>query len=545
MKSTLSYILFFFSVGLLNVSGQDFSGKYLRAKELIDSLRYDQAIGLLHELLKDAKSVNNDTMIIKIQIKLGSAHLGIDKNEIGIEYYQNALEMAKTLNDLKEVANANYGLGAAYQRMELYDSSEIRYRKAISYFLKSKDEITLSHLYSNLSLLHYKENELDSMRYYSNKALTIQLKIKDRYGAGASYSNLGLIAKDQGRFKDAIKFYKASLNEYDEAEYIYGYSEALRRLGVTYYLMNESDSSSYYFFVYDSIGHDVFHQDYQDKILELETKFKTAEIERDNALKQAEIEENRRQLMILYAFSFLLIIASVATYMFFNQRRKRLKAASDKQIQDLLQNQEMKATYALLEGQDRERKRIAADLHDNLGSILVTLNMYADTLQSKKPEEVPALASKIAEVAHLANEETRKISHSLDSGVLKHFGLEAAIKQLTEAVSSARKITFDLSIQTEKISSEAGLEIYRIIQELVNNTLKHSQCTKVHLELTQVDQSLNIIYEDNGVGFNKQEVSSGMGLRNIENRVQKLDGELTIDSAPGKGSAFIIEISHI
>lgn len=255
--------------------------------------------------------------------------------------------------------------------------------------------------------------------------------------------------------------------------------------------------------------------------------------------------ESNEIILIFGTFGMLLMAFSIVLFIYLYQRKLIKKNLENQQIQDLLREQEIKATYALLEGQDKERKRIAAELHDNLGSILVTLNMYADTLQTKKSEDIPDLAKKISEVAQLANEETRKISHNLDSGLLLHFGLEAAIMQLTEAVSSAKKIQFQTSIQIEKISSDIGLEIYRVIQELVNNTLKHSNCTKVHLELSQVNHSLSLIYEDNGIGFKKSKIVAGMGLKNIENRAKKLDGELTIDSSPGKGSTFIIEIAQI
>lgn len=254
---------------------------------------------------------------------------------------------------------------------------------------------------------------------------------------------------------------------------------------------------------------------------------------------------NDEIILILGTLGMLLLAFAIVFFIYLYQRKLIKKQLENQEIIDLLQKQEMKTAYALLEGQDKERKRIAAELHDNLGSILVTLNMYADTLQTKSAKEVPALAKKISEVAQLANEETRKISHNLDSGLLKHFGLEAAIKQLIEAVSTARKIQFKLSIQIDSVSSDIGLEIYRIIQELINNTLKHANCTKVHLELSQVEHSLSIIYEDNGVGFRKSEIVAGMGLKSIENRVNKLNGELTIDSSPGKGSTFIIEIQQL
>lgn len=512
---------------------------------MTDSLRYDQAISLLHDLLVQSERAKNDSLTTLINIKLGSAYSDVEKLDIGIGYYNQALKLSQRIKNERQEALSLFGLGSAYQSLDQYDSAFSYYQKSIGYFIKEQDSLIVSYLFSNLSLLSYDFGDLSESKRYSDEALAIQLAINDKFGSGASYSNLGLIAREQGRLPDAIEFYSSSMNEYAQAEYLKGYSETLRWLGITYHKMELFDSASQYFYKYDSIGHDLFHTDYQDKILELETKFQTAEVERDNALKQAEIEEKKSQLLILYLFSFLLILASIATYLFFNQRRKRLRVAADKQIKDILQTQEIKATYALLEGQDKERKRIAAELHDNLGSILVTLNMYADTLQEKPQAEVPLLAKKISEVAQLANDETRKISHSLDSGVLKHFGLEVAIRQLTEAVSMVRKIQFDLTLYVEKISSDTGLEIYRIVQELVNNTLKHAQCTKVHIELSQVNDSLSLIYEDNGVGFNRSGVVDGMGLNNIQNRADKLNGDLTIDSTLGRGSTFIIEIARL
>jgi two-component system, NarL family, sensor kinase len=548
----LIYVIFLF--GLSNIHGQDFTDQLSRVRKLTDSLQYDQAIGLLHELLREAKEINNDSIIIDIQIKLASAHLGVEKNEIGIDYYLQAKALAQETNNQRQVANTNYGLGAALQQMEKYDSSKIYYKQAISYFLEVDDSVTLSYLYSNLSLLYYKSNQPDSMLYYSTSALEIQLKTKDRYGSGASYSNLGLVAKDKGEYKEAIKYYKKSSIEYQKVNFIRGYSISLRELALSHYFLNSFDSAAYYFYAYDSIGHHLFHQDYEDKILELETKFKTAEIERDNALKQAEIENNQQRLTLLYFTLAALLLISLSVYVYINQRRKRLKVEAlrnqeiaNQKIQDLLQTQEIKTTYALLEGQDKERKRIAIELHDNLGSILTSLNMFSDALQARiDPKEIKNIANRISETSVLANEEIRKISHSLDSGLLKHFGLKAAIKQLIEAVESAKKITFNLELQIgDDISNEKGLEVYRIIQELVNNALKHAQCSKIHLEINQINNHLSIIYEDNGVGFNQNTITHGMGLKNILNRAERLDGEFNMESTPGKGSTFIIELPNI
>jgi len=270
-------------------------------------------------------------------------------------------------------------------------------------------------------------------------------------------------------------------------------------------------------------------------------------MEKDNALKQAEIERNNRQIILLTITLFSILTISFVGYLFIRQRRRLVKAASEKKINDLLQQQEVQTAYALLEGQDKERKRIASELHDNLGSILTSLNMFSDALVTKKDsKQIEQIASKISETAQMANKEVRKISHSLDSGLLNHFGLKTAITQLMEAVETSKSILIELELQIEdQLANETGLEIYRVIQELVNNTLKHASCTKIRLDISHIENEMSIIFQDNGVGFAPSTVERGMGLNNIGKRISKLGGGLSIESEPGKGSTFIIELPHI
>jgi signal transduction histidine kinase len=242
-------------------------------------------------------------------------------------------------------------------------------------------------------------------------------------------------------------------------------------------------------------------------------------------------------IMILMAMGIVIFI-----YLF--QRKLIRKKMENQQIENLLQQQEMKTAYALMEGQDVERKRIAAELHDNLGNILVTLNMYADALSNRtKPEEVKNIAEKISKTAGTANSLVRELSHSLDSGILKHFGLESAINQLFEAVNMSNRMKADCSVTIdEKLNNEVSIELYRIIQELMNNAMKHSKGTRVRLDLTIQSSAINLIFEDDGVGFSGQVSSSGMGLGNIHNRIERLSGKLEIVSTSGKGTTFIADI---
>ena len=243
----------------------------------------------------------------------------------------------------------------------------------------------------------------------------------------------------------------------------------------------------------------------------------------------------------------LLLTIAFILFVYLYQRKLIKRKLAYQQIQDLLQKQELDSAYAILQAQDKERKRIAQDLHDNLGSILVTLNMYADTLgQKKSREENNNKAEKISQLAVQANEETRTLAHSLNAGTLQHFGLKTALKDLTDAIKETKTITigFVMEVQKEVNSTVVSLNLYRIIQELFNNTLKHANASYITLEITQPTPThLSIIYADNGIGFNPQEVGAkGMGLSNLQTRIDSINGQLMIDADIGKGATFIIEL---
>jgi len=235
-----------------------------RADQLIDSLMYDKAINLLQDLLLDPDTRLQDSMKIKVYFRIGSSYLDLEKNEIGINYYTKALEMALELGDRKHIALARYGIAVGHQQEANYNTAQNLYSKAIKYLKEEGDSLTLSYIYSNLSFLFYKIDRLDSMMYYSRKALSIQLDLGDKYGSGASYSNLGLISEENKDYDKAIYYYKASLKDYQDVNWITGVSTSLRYIGINYYLNGQIDSAASYLYKYDSLGHDIFHQDYQD-----------------------------------------------------------------------------------------------------------------------------------------------------------------------------------------------------------------------------------------------------------------------------------------
>ncbi|WP_456461386.1 sensor histidine kinase [Reichenbachiella sp.] len=253
---------------------------------------------------------------------------------------------------------------------------------------------------------------------------------------------------------------------------------------------------------------------------------------------------NTEMILVLGTSGMLLLTTAIVLFIYLYQRKLIKRKLEYQEIEDLLKKQELKSAYNILEGQDRAYKQVAEELHDNLGSMLVTLNMLSDTLPKKTdPESLKNLAAKISEIAAQATEATRKISHSLHSGLLKHFGLTAAINELIDALNEAHTIQVTSHIDLgEEMDSQTNVQVYRIIQELVNNTLKHAKANNINIDLSVTGDHLTLIFEDDGVGFDANQEEKGLGLKNLRSRVDRMDGHLTIESNKGKGATTIIEL---
>ena len=253
------------------------------------------------------------------------------------------------------------------------------------------------------------------------------------------------------------------------------------------------------------------------------------------------------QEVLVWGTAMMLFLTTVIVMFIYLFQRKLIKRKlAYQKIENLLNQQELKSAYSLLEGRDIERQQIAEEMHDNLGSILVTLSMYTDALQKQVAmDEKEKLTQKIGEIAHHAMAEVRKISHRLDSGSLQHFGLKAAMEDLVTAVNESASVSIFSTIDFQSsLPYETSINLYRILQELLNNTLKHAHASLVTLEIAEVNSTyISFIYEDNGVGFSMDALNQkGMGLRNIRARVEKLNGEISFEKKPTNGFSVVIEI---
>ena len=219
-------------------------------------------------------------------------------------------------------------------------------------------------------------------------------------------------------------------------------------------------------------------------------------------------------------------------------------------VEELLKNQELKSINAMIEGQEGERQRIARDLHDRLGSILSMVKVHFKSVEDHIEELKTSNKSQYEKANQLlddACDEVRKISHNIASGVLTKFGLVPALEDLKGTLEESKKVKVEFIAHGlyDRLDNDVEIAIYRIIQELVSNILKHAEAENITIQIINREKDLHISVEDDGKGFDaSKKEREGMGLKNVSTRVDSLDGELYIDSMIDKGTSVSISIPN-
>ena len=306
---------------------------------------------------------------------------------------------------------------------------------------------------------------------------------------------------------------------------------------------------------YVAISDTINSTELEKEINRLETQYQSEKKEREilelkseNDTVELKLAQKRSQIYFLVSVSLgLLILAGLAFFGYRNfKKRDALKAA---EIKELTYEQESKVYSAMLEGQENERKRLAIDLHDGLAGRLSATRIKLEKLAQKSSSR--AAENEFKQAAKNIDDsltELRGIAMNLMPETLFKYGLKNAVEDYCSSISSGLediKFIIQFYDDDQKLPDSMALTIYRIIQELINNAVKHSKASEVLVQYLVEDDKINITVEDNGKGFSAVESKnrSGMGLNNLKTRVAYLNGEMDFDSIPDEGTNVHIVIA--
>ena len=257
--------------------------------------------------------------------------------------------------------------------------------------------------------------------------------------------------------------------------------------------------------------------------------------------------ENQITSIILIAIG-LLFLMSISIVLFFYFSRKRI-IKSELEKANLEIDHQNRILQSIIVTQEEERKRIAQDMHDAISSKLNVVSLNANILTEEDITigESNKVGASILKITNTVLESSRKIAHNLLPPTLEKFGLKAAIEELCEEICETKKYkpNYQLDYAEGYLKPNNELHLFRILQELINNTIKHSDATEITLILKTEENNLSLQYQDNGKGFNIENIkkAKGLGMSGIENRVVILNGEMNIESQLGAGIKVNIDIS--
>lgn len=433
-------------------------------------------------------------------------------------------------NDYKKTVNI---LDSLITKIDINSNIKptIYFEKALDYQFKNKLDLAFEYYEKALT---YSKNK----PYYNSLSFSSILKIADYY-----YKK-----NDNRKALDYIKNTEKYINKYDTLTSIFY---------INYYKSKFLYGNKKYQEAYDALlksDKAGFLLDFRKNSLEisnLQIELETEKKEKENLQLKINIEKEQveKRNLLIGSIGLLIFLGITAFLIQKNTRKKQKLAEQEKALETqklatVLKEQELVSIDAMIEGQEKERQRIANDLHDDLGGLMATVKLHFNVLKEK---QTPELFDKTTSLLDEAYNKIRGIAHAKNSGVIAKQGLLKAVENMADKISVSNKITVDVIDHglENRLENSLELTIFRIIQELITNVIKHADASEATIHLTNHDDTLNIMIEDNGKGFNTNQITTknkGMGISSIDKRIEHLNGKMTIESEHNKGTTIIIDL---
>lgn len=530
----------------------------------LNSSNYTKAIDYLYKSLNILKDIKDTSSIATTLINLGSIHYFYGDTTNAKESYTKALFLGEKIKNKQIIATALTNLGAIEKENKNYDKADSLYNSALLIRLEIGSEFSVAGIYENIAIIAKARQDYDKALYYYEKSLKIKSKRNNDNDLASIYANLGNLYQLTKDYPRAEKSMISALNHAKKAKDLESQIQIYQNLTIIYEAKNDLRKALDYFIRYKNLDDSVHTLKAQETINLLKEQFETAEKDRQiseyqqkQKLFQLTQEKQKLNNRLLIGLAIFVLFISIAIIIFINNRRKGERLLFEKNAElnrqkmlELVKEQEMKSVNSFINGQEKERSRIASDLHDRLGSLLSTVKLHFSSIEPYFDNE-PELSENFSYAISLLDQsvsEVRAVSHNLSKEILTEFGLVKAIENLAESINSANilNLVFINSGFDLRLSYEKEIEIYRIIQELVTNAIKHANAKELVIQFVADEENLSITIEDDGIGFDINKVKKeGMGLHNIYKRTTKIKGKYSIDSSPGSGSTFVFEIPII
>jgi signal transduction histidine kinase len=538
--------------------------EYENAKLLYENNNYVESLRKALYLNEQIKNSKYTRLQFKTTLLIADIYRKNREHKKAIVFYKKSLKLLgfdlldgskidKTFQ--KYLAENFLNLGSQYQLLKKNDSAIFYYKKLVELNFLDDQVLNLQAIsYSNLAGIYQKDttmlNHYEKAIEFSERAIEVHKKRNKRLSQANAINNLANVYLLQGDFEKSKKKYfegiklikrdTSSLSISIKADLYYNLAWAMRNL------------KEYEAYDYQEISYDM-EDELRDDEMTQNIKRITGEYNVDVVRKAGEFEKQKAQnltwIIGISSFSIILLLAFLLNQ--YKLRQKTLGLQLSKQ--ELLQQQKLekirteaqiRILNATLDGKETERKQIAETLHDSVSALLSSANLHLQACKKLFKGPTPIEVDKSQNIIHEASQKIRDLSHTLVSSILLKFGLGYAIKDMAEKYSNSQLEILYETQNIQRYDQDFEIKLHNIIQELINNTLKHSEATTASIFLVEKDEKLLLSIKDNGKGFDKLQVpkKDGLGINQIDARIHMMKGKFNIKSENNKGTLVTIEL---
>lgn len=529
-------------------------GAYASALE-----NYLESLSLLEEA-----EIDDDRLMAS---KLEDIGLVYDKqgySRQAISYFDRALLVYEKYEDPERKGGLLQNMGLIFTNLNLPDSSLYYYSRAVSEYEALNNKELVAFVNNNIGVIYNNKDEYDVALEYFEKALEVYEESSNERELAEVFLNLGSNYYFRSDFDQALSFFQKSMENALRTDNLSVETKALSAISDVYKIKNDFPKAYEYLDRHNTMKDSLLNTEKTKVIEELITKYETEKKDAEIKVLSAEQAQNEaviqqrnaeNKLLFIGLLALLGTIIGIISWFIYHTRKKRIIAAQkeeiyQKEIDSLLDNQQLKTVGAMLEGQDKERKRLAAELHDRLGSILSLVKLYFSSLNDDIKEKQPELYNHFEEGNKFLDDaflEVRTIIKEMQEGKTSGDGLK---NDVTELLNKIAKIGVEVqsSINLSKdLETNIEINVFRIIQEAMSNALKYSKAHTIELLLSD-GENLTLKIKDDGIGFDALQIKTSdvdresYGVGNMESRVKLLGGEFQLQTAKGQGVDIDIQI---
>ncbi len=487
---------------------------------------------------------------------LGSIFM-VDKADIpvAIRYFEKGLAVARQYKNDSWLCSILIGMGGAYANQQLVDTNNHSgFRKGLKYMadalhiaLKNDYHFAAKNAYNNMAAIYVNMNEPDSAELCVKKARQLPAGPNDQANEVRSLLALGASFIKKKDYTKAVTYLDQARKYSIDQQARNDLADIDKTLYALYVETGEYDKALAHLQAYTFLRDSLIDEDKIRAITELEVKYQMAEkdksiVEQSLTLIRQQNRLKEKNIWIGIGIGSTLLLAVLLFIIRRNYQHRRRREEEKQQLWK--QDEEIRHLKAVISGEEKERARIGRELHDGVVGQLSAAKMNFTMIQSKYP--YPELHADFKEALSYLDDtaqELRKAAHNLMPGILIEQGLVTAVDAFCEKTATFTGIQIDVHQDglLPRLDIDFELSVYRMVQELVQNIIKHANATRVLVQLDYHEPMLILTVEDNGVGITKKQAASGVGLNNLKTRVNALQGNVALSGNEGEGTSVYIE----